>query len=356
MKLIKLLMFILLISFCSIIQYGCGGGNDEVSVSLAEEPVVPLVPDPPAIPDNGDWAIDLSVSPPDTGPALEVPYVALGKSIPSMANMEFTVEAWVLPQITNARGTIFSRGGDDEGMIFFFTNGRPYILLKYIDRSPGSAPAFQARDSVAYPADTWVHVAGVFTTAFHTGVHAPCFGYESQASHLDIYTNGLFRECGPTEGRSMAVMNYYETIGRSPTYGSYYACSFGSGWGCPTYVPNVQDKGNLVIDEVRFWGTARSAADIAACRNAELIPGTGQCGIENVGLLSYWKFDEGAGETIINDWALDQNNGSLEYCDANCDIGSATSIVYDCAAIAISNPGVLCTDPWIDNALGLIWQ
>ncbi|MBI4843727.1 MAG: hypothetical protein HY809_05310 [Nitrospirae bacterium] len=306
--------------------------------------------------DNGDWAMDFSISPPNTGTASEIGYVPLGQSIPSMAGIEFTIEAWIYSKATtNVYSSIFSRGGDDEGFNFFMANGKPYLALKFLDVST----AYNARYNVAQPNNTWIHVAGVFTTQNHTGVHAACTaaaGAEGQASHMDIYMNGVYRDCGSTGGRALPAFQYhgftinpmYEWIGRSPT--------FGMNWNL-VIMPSPGDKNWLIIDDVRFWKAARTAADIAACRNAELVAGAGQCGIANANLIGYWKFDEGTGETMITDSSIIQNNGSLEYCDYDCSGPFATSKSWDCAAIAITNPGLTCNDPWRNNAVfGSSWQ
>jgi len=57
------------------------------------------------------------------------------------------------------------------------------------------------------------------------------------------------------------------------------------------------------MDEVRIWNVARSAADIQADMNRELI------GNES-GLVGYWKLNEGAGATIY-DSTSNGSNGTI---------------------------------------------
>ncbi|MBI4844257.1 MAG: LamG domain-containing protein [Nitrospirae bacterium] len=345
----NILQFVIAVLFC-LALISCGSGPQS-KVGESEGPVERV--------DNGRWAINLNQAPPDTSISVnEVSYVALGKSVPSLAGMQITVEAWVYTPLTtgNVGGAIFARGGDDEGFMLFIANLKPFIIIKYIDRAATNvSPILQARFNTAQAYRTWFHVAGVFTTSNHTGVHATCTvtpGAESAASHLDIYVNGAYADCGSTEGRAFPALSIYnEAIGRSATLGTNWVSIGGT-----SYLVNPSDRNTLIIDEVRFWGVARSAADIAACRNAELVPGTGQCGMENAGLIGYWKLDEGASvanfSSDIADWSLTENNGGIEYCDRDCTGPQATSIKWDCEALAETKPGVACPNPWVDLASG----
>lgn len=349
LKNLFLLLFVLSFSFAII---SCGSGP----MSKVGEPEIVV-----EAMDNGTWGLDFNLAPPNTGPANpDIPYGALGKSIDSLDILTgFTIEAWVYPRSglpATPTGTVWGRGGDEEGIVFYFFNGKPFLYLKYSNRLPQTTPYLMAKDNtVVHPSNTWVHIAGVYTTQNHTvgpNAHATCADgdFRAAASHLDFYTNGVYKGCGPTEGRALPALDLYnEALGKSPSYGDSYACSSGSGPGCPTFMPHVHAKGNLVIDEVRIWETDRNATDINACKNNEL-GAVAPCDITNPTLLSYWKLDEGAGEIVITDSALHQNNGILTYCDQSCDAGGATFKEYDCAAINAVTPGI-CTDPWIDFAV-----
>ncbi|MBI4824805.1 MAG: InlB B-repeat-containing protein [Nitrospirae bacterium] len=313
--------------------------------------------------DNGDWATDFSINPPNTGTSPEVGYVALGQSIPSMAGMEFTIEAWIYglyPALNNSPGihNIFGRGEDVVGFNIWWASGRANFAVKY----PDVATAYMVRAPAGTAAapNIWTHMAAVFTKEDHStgpNAHADCtaagsIGARAQSPHMDIYVNGVYGDCGTVGSRQLESLgNSYEMIARSPTIGPAL-------WGIPS-MPSPNVKSQLIIDDLRFWGTARSMADIVACKTAELVPGTGQCGMGNAGLLSYWKLDEGTGQKIITDSSIHQNNGSLEYCDYNCDGPFSTSKSWNCADVAITNPGVLCTDPWVNNPLAggpSVWQ
>lgn len=53
------------------------------------------------------------------------------------------------------------------------------------------------------------------------------------------------------------------------------------------------------IDEVRVWNVARSAAEIQATMDATL--GAAYTASPDSGLVGYWRFDEGSGQTVIDD-------------------------------------------------------
>lgn len=59
-----------------------------------------------------------------------------------------------------------------------------------------------------------------------------------------------------------------------------------------------------VIDEVRVWNVARSAAEIAASYNKLVSP-------TSPGLVGYWRFDEAAGDQNVTDLSPSGNHGTL---------------------------------------------
>jgi hypothetical protein len=146
-------------------------------------------------------------------------------------------------------------------------------------------------------------------------------GAEARAPHMDIYVNGVFKDCraGVYPGESTANS---EQIGRSSM-----------GWA--DVMGTSVDAGTRlegIIDEVRFWNNARSLAMIQQCMSGPLGMG-GTCGITN-GAIGYWKFNEGSGTTIMSS-GTSQNGGNKNYCtnfDRNGD-SDVTDVVYSDAPV-----------------------
>ena len=73
-----------------------------------------------------------------------------------------------------------------------------------------------------------------------------------------------------------------------------------------------------IIDEVRIWNTARTAAQIQANMFEELDG-------DETGLVAYYRFDEVAGSTTLPDESTNSNNGTLTSMDAATDWVTATA-------------------------------
>jgi len=194
----------------------------------------------------------------------------------------WTMEAWIKPAATGgSRGIIgkVSQGKDfglqlngDKIAVLVYDGGRRYV------EAPG-----------AVTLDTWYHVAGV---------------YDPSASGTDpdfkvkLYVNGAYVTGGnwtPDTSNSDVIR-----IGGTTCCGEWF-----SG----------------VIDDVRIWNTARSAAAIAAGKDAEL---TGT----EAGLVGYWKLNAastlhqittGFNQPFFTDidltdnsvWVTDRNNNNV---------------------------------------------
>jgi len=152
----------------------------------------------------------------------------------------WTMEAWVKPTSTASGNKVIvgkvSQGKDfaivqngDKLGVLVYQGGRQYVL-----------------SSTAVTADTWYHVAGV---------------YDKPNGKVKLYIDGAF----VTEGSFTS-----DTSNTDPM-------RIGSAYCCGEYFSGV-------IDDVRIWNVARSAAEIASSRNSEL------AGSET-GLAAYWKLN-----------------------------------------------------------------
>jgi hypothetical protein len=150
-------------------------------------------------------------------------------------------------------------------------------------------------------------------------------GAEARAPHMDIYVNGVYKDCEAGVYPAENVANS-EQIGRSSV-----------GWA--DVMGTSVDAGTRlegIIDEVRFWNNARPLAMIQQCMS-ENLGLSGNCGVS--GAIGYWKFNEGSGTTVTSS-GTSQNGGNKNYCtnfDRNGD-SDVTDIVYsDAPANTIVN-------------------
>ena len=164
----------------------------------------------------------------------------------------------------NGTASTSTTSGSGYGISLSNSSGTIYIQLGGV---------VNKSSAVTVPAGVWTHLALV-------GSGAPTTTWQ-------LYKNGV------------AVFNFTGTA-KLPTGSA--AISGRPQDGTQTF--------NGLIDEVRFWNVARSAADIAAKMNCEL------AGTE-AGLVAYYKFNQGvaagnnAGVTTLTDIAGGDHNGTL---------------------------------------------
>ena len=173
-----------------------------------------------------------------------------------------TAEAWVNPSTASAQLPIVQK----------WQNSKWKEWGMQIDNGLLSVAIEKSGDNWEYkagqvPAGVWTHVA---------------FTYDATSEMVRIFLNGV--EVGPGKMRpgGMPESNAPVYIGRHGYKERYF-----SG----------------VIDEVRVWNHARSAGLLQASMNAPL---TGN----EPGLLAYWNFDEGQGQTA-NDRTGNGHDGQL---------------------------------------------
>ena len=201
--------------------------------------------------DEGTFPFSISGNLVGGGQALAFDGVDDRVDLPFSFSGSYTKEAWINTNILTAFPNIIS-GNASTGTALFLNSGRI---------AAGHGPGFaQVLDPVAITAGTWYHVAVTYNAA--TGV-------------MNLYKNGAL------VNSASSVPAYTETIQQIGTFngGNYF---------------------NGIIDEVRIWNTARSAAQISANMSCAL-NGT------EPGLIAYYNFNQGAqggnnaGKTVLND-------------------------------------------------------
>lgn len=177
-----------------------------------------------------------------------------------------TLEAWVYwngafsSNFPSFMG-LNTSGVDNTGLSITLNNGTP--ALDFWNA--------RIRATNAITANTWTHIAATKTP----GV---------KSSTIKIYVNAVL-QTSTLEGVDTApnITNAAPVVGRLDNAATRY-------W-----------SGG--IDEVRFWNVARTQAEIQASMNSHLIG-------NELGLVGYWKFDEGTGLTAF-DSTVNGNNGTL---------------------------------------------
>ncbi|MDO8281072.1 MAG: PKD domain-containing protein [Thermodesulfovibrionia bacterium] len=128
----------------------------------------------PGSADNGQYALDFSEAPPDTGHDEEVGYVGLGQSLPNLADTEFTIEAWVKRNSANSlNGGIFSRAVDHRGILMYVNNSIPKFAMK----KDGLA-TYNIDSRFTLQNGIWTHIAATLVNEDHSAVHAACNTYD----------------------------------------------------------------------------------------------------------------------------------------------------------------------------------
>ncbi len=338
-----------------------------------------------AITDNGEFAIDFDVisaellalilDNPTLGldPEVLPNFLSLGKSVESLEDSEFTIEAWVNVsdnKWNEARSrsdfvaSIFSRASDQNGIILAHDSGggfpkRYRITMKHSDQHdpdwvPNSGPNYLAVSDVFAEEDVWVHVAGVLTTEDQGTGPGKCVDdgifvdgdtnpikIGDEDPHLAIYINGVLNNCGTTDEKySEALTDMFEFPGiTSPEFpfnewiGRAHIAGGSLGQWTSLGELDPTDRFTGVIDEVRFWTVARSQTELQACMGQELEITGGICGIDNNILKGYWKFNEGTGMETV-DYSGSGNTGTKLTCSGvnefglakACDSGGALEI------------------------------
>lgn len=246
--------------------------------------------------------------------------------VPDITGKEITLEAWIKRSTASSvTGGVFSRLSNDGGALLYVKANEPkFAIRRQINptSSPGENASIdyvvEAGSSNALVQNEWTHIAGVLANADHSSVHADCpdgngnsTGGSAETPHLDIYINGVFKNCATTYGSEWTGKVDLATTGQfatNPVTEKIALGNIGSGIykvrksGTTTApILEVEDTNNLgaVIDELRLWITGKTADEIVACMNKELGIG-GTCDRGDPDLAAYYRLNEGTGKLITD--------------------------------------------------------
>jgi hypothetical protein len=262
---------------------------------------------------TGAFAVDFSLCPGHFCIA-----IANGRNVnpvPSIADTELTIEAWVKSKATD--GGIFSRMDPSRGVILYVKNDEPKFAMRVqtaitsTPDSPTPTAAYVVGSGFKLLKDAWTHIAGVIANEDHSSVHpaVTCLkgdgspGGETETPHLDVYVNGEIKKCGTTWGAPNDQATGPQ-FADNPSHERLYLGFVESG-----PIDGVDGTINAVIDEVRFWMTGRTVAQIQTCMNQDL-GSEGDCSSKNPDLIGYWPFNEGEG-SIVTDFSGNGLSASL---------------------------------------------
>lgn len=166
---------------------------------------------------------------------------------------ELTIEAWVYPHQNGAYLRIVDKTESVCCLQYnlLINNGRVGI-----DIGTQQTSTWWRRDgSATVPTNTWSHVAVTYNSG-----------------ELCYYINGVLDMCESIPLTSLVAFPTDLHFGRRNMYDEFYF--------------------DGMIDEIRMWNVARTQSEIASTYQAFLT------GMET-GLVGYWRFDEGAGDSSI---------------------------------------------------------
>lgn len=195
-------------------------------------------------------------------------YVDIGDSFEP--NSAFTIETWVNlrePPALEKNGDITTKY-NHSSLYVYHDSGGIQVGFGVWDGSTWKS----ADSDLTFPLGVWRHVAGVY----------------DGSSTIKLYVDG---ELNATQSATLGFIDY----SHPRLIGGYFY---------PDGTPNFRDFFPGLIDEVRFWNTARTQTEIQASMNEQLT------GSES-GLVAYYTFDERIGNKVV-DLAGGDHNGAME--------------------------------------------
>jgi len=331
-----------------------------------------------SIMDGGDFALDFSLATADKSILVFISNPNRGAL--SLEGTEFTVEAWVKSKTANLNGGVFSRY-DQGGIALYVKDNVPKFSLRL--PSGITSTDYIVESNVSIAQDEWQHIAAVLVDEDHSSVHQDCTDKcstttsttctvdadctikecsvttsttctvdadcptgetcisvpetcvtdaESQTPHLDIYVDGVFSNCASTGSSFISLVCELTT---STTCTVDADCPTGET--CITLIGD-QNLGNLkfpldgltdprfdgIIDEVRLYGIAKTAAEINETKDRKL----NESEMVSDDLMNYWKNDVGKGFTVI-DSSGGADNGTIFECNPGVPVDNSSCILWD---------------------------
>ncbi len=215
-----------------------------------------------------------------------------------------TIEAWVKLTATSNGGVVLGKdngsGGNmpkwffglEQGRLFFHINGPTYGGGYWIYSTAFTQPA----------TNIWYHVA-----------------MTKQGNNYAFYTNGI-RQGGGQLSQPIVPTSAPLTIG----------------WGEPCC------QANNIIDEVKFWNTVRT--------NAEILQDMSDCPTANqAGLIAFYPMNDNAGQTTVLDRSAYGNHGTLS------GLNPATAWVNG-VQTACNNPQTIRLDTLINRGDSIFYE
>jgi hypothetical protein len=299
-KKLSLLLFVGILILCLVfILINCGKGPQSKIIH----------------PDSGQFAVDLNLAP---GGVPGLIFVLSSELLNRQATGEFTIEMWVKRKTSSLTGVAFSRH-DSEGAVMWFKDNQPkFALMRMITAPLASEPTstpLQVDSGFSFGINEWYHIAGVLVDAVHIHsssttptVTGDCENEAaSERPHLDIYVDGIFMNCGTTWGApgdtATGPVFLSENVCTPDTLGVGVCAGDTIGIGVAVLGAPETDVGTLngIIDEVRYWTTARTPREIKKCKGTELGLTDVDCDRNSPDLAAYLKLNEGKGASP-SDW------------------------------------------------------
>jgi len=206
----------------------------------------------------------------------------------------YTVEAWVKPNhATNIMSIMSTREPMDLSFDMKLQNGN----LLHADIGNGSSWITTSADATFnYVVGQWYHIAYVISPTGYT-----------------IYIDGAVAGSGAFSVTTPLLFDANHQI----SIGNYLSL----------------EPFNGVIDEVRIWNTERTLIEINTNSN---IPLTGT----EVGLVSYYNFEDGIASSSLTDLTANGYNGTLTSMDPSTDWVAGTDISSTCSLQMTNAPTV----------------
>ncbi|GBD97464.1 MAG TPA: hypothetical protein ENG83_06915 [Nitrospirae bacterium] len=283
---------------------------------------------------KGAYAVDFNNCPGDycygnsaTDPILDI------------SDKEITFEAMVKKNTgTAVTGAVFSRLNTSSGAVLYVKDDEPTFAMRvgWIDAAnpdATSTASYIVGSNFTLVQDAWTHIAGVIanTAHTHTAILDCTTTVMAETPHLDIYVNGDFKNCNTTWGYDVGGVT-------DPATGPQYADSPGSN---KVYLGKIEDSTdancvdpttdsecntldstiyqntnlNAVVDELRLWTTARTAAQISECKDKELGISGGNCYRGDSNLAVYYRLNEGTAN-LTTDFSGNGFGGTFYYTDS----------------------------------------
>jgi hypothetical protein len=222
-------------------------------------------------------------------------YLSIPDPLGNSLNNDMTIEAWIYVPCSYIAGngyTIIGKGGTSDRSYTLFLDNHNLRVVKSSDGTSSTGVSYITTGSLIQP-NTWYHIAMVMS-----------------GTSVTFYVNGALAVSVLQTGT--AFIGFFNSatpiaVGGFPDVSNTQVAPF---------------LGN--IDDLRIWHTARTATEILANYNTELVG-------NEAGLYCYWKLNEsgvGCGITAINSASVTGStfNGATVGCTSNISFQNNSSI------------------------------